>query len=258
MRVLITGASFGIGREMAKVFYKKGWSLVLCARSETALFELKNELENGLEKNLQKQQTVEILVADLSKREEVFSLYEKTGEIDALVNNAGFGVFGEFTTTDLQKERQMIDLNIVAVHILTKLFLRDFTAKNSGYILNVASIAAFFPGPVFAGYYASKAYVLRLTRALRAELKAAKSDVYVGALCPGPVKTNFNAVSGAEFAVSGLEADFVARYGVEKMLAKKGIIVPGFLMKLTRFFAAILPETLTEKAVLLVQKGRKK
>ena len=141
MKILITGASSGIGRDLARELSKKGHSLILTARRKNRLEELKTELPN-----------CKIITADLSKEDEVFYLYEKTKneDIDVLINNAGFGLFGEFSKTDLVRETEMIDLNIKAVHILTKLFLKDFKQKNSGYILNVATSAAYMPRPMMS------------------------------------------------------------------------------------------------------------
>ena len=158
MKVLITGASSGIGRDMAEIYSNKGYELILVARSKDKLELLANKLKTK----------VKIIQMDLSIPENCFRLYDlvKDEEIDILINNAGYGVFGKFLDTDLNEELNMIDLNIKAVHILTKLFLRAFKEKNKGSILNVASSAAFSPGPLFSSYYASKAYVVRLTEAL--------------------------------------------------------------------------------------------
>jgi short-subunit dehydrogenase len=154
-KALITGASSGIGRDMARVLSSKGYDLILVARRKDRLEELKNELKTD----------VQILPYDISNYENCISLYNevKDQNIDILINNAGFGIFGDFLSIDLEKELNMIDVNIKSVDILTKLFLKDFKEKNKGYILNVASSAAFLPGPLLSSYYASKAYVLRLT-----------------------------------------------------------------------------------------------
>lgn len=247
MRALITGASSGIGREIAKVLSEKGFDLVICARREDKLLALKSELKTD----------VRVITADLSDEKECFRLHEEAGDIDILVNNAGYGVFGAFDKTDLQKELNMLDLNIISLHILTKLFLHDFIEKNSGHILNVASSAAFMPGPLFSSYYASKAYVLRLTQAIHEELYRAGRSVYIGALCPGPVRTEFNKTAGVEFSLSGLSAEYVAQYAVKKMFAGKTVIVPGAIMKCARFFAKLFPDSLIEKATYMIQKNRR-
>nr|WP_319489509.1 SDR family oxidoreductase [uncultured Caproiciproducens sp.] len=240
MKALITGASSGIGRDMANILSEKGCDLILVARR-------KDRLEQ-VQKNLKTE--TKIICADLSIESACIALYEqvKDENIDILINNAGFGVFGAFDKTDLQKELRMIDTNIRAVHILTKLFLKDFKAKNSGYILNVASSAAFQPGPLLSSYYASKAYVLRLTEAISEELRRSGSAVQICALCPGPVHTEFDAVADVRFSVKGLESRYVAEYAIRKMFEKKLVIVPGTLMKLTRFFGKFL----TEKQMLRI------
>ena len=181
MKALITGASSGIGREIARQLSAMGIDVILVARRMTRLQELKEELEGN----------VQIICMDLRDALSCRMLYERLREedIDILVNNAGFGVYGAFDETDLDKELAMIDVNVRAVHILTKLFLRDFIARDYGYILNVASIAGYLPGPLMAGYYASKAYVLRLSEAIYGELRRKKSNVHITALCPGPVQT---------------------------------------------------------------------
>ena len=150
MIALITGASNGIGKDFAKELSKRGYDLILVARSKDKLEELKKELKTH----------IEIEIMDLSIKENVYKLYEKyQGKIDLLINNAGFGAFGKFSETTLENELNMIDLNITAYHILTKLFLQDFVKKDNGTILNVASSAAFEPGPLMATYYATKSYV---------------------------------------------------------------------------------------------------
>ncbi|MHB8062158.1 MAG: SDR family NAD(P)-dependent oxidoreductase, partial [Ruminiclostridium sp.] len=174
MKALITGASSGIGRDMSIILSKKGYDLILVARRMEKLEELKKTLSTDV-------QTISL---DLSKEESCFSLYEqvKNESVDILINNAGFGIFGAFDEIDIHEELKMLNTNIIAVDILTKLFLKDFKRKNSGYILNVASSAAFLPGPLLSSYYASKAYVLRLTEAIHEELRRAGSKVYVGSL----------------------------------------------------------------------------
>lgn len=239
MKALITGASSGIGRDMAKILSDRGYELILVARREDRLKELQKELKTSSE----------IICADVSNVETCKEVYNKVKDkdIDIVINNAGFGIFGEFTDIDLDRELNMIDVNIKAVDILTKLFLRDFKEKDKGYILNVASSAAFLPGPLLSSYYASKAYVLRLTEAIYEELRHAKSNVYIGALCPGPVDTEFNDVASVKFALKGLTSSYVAKYAIDKMFKRKLIIVPGKIMKCARFFSKITPEKLLLK-----------
>lgn len=166
IQALITGASSGIGRDMARYFDKLGYDLILIARDEKNLEELKKELNVN----------IEIIPIDLSKEDNCKELYNKVKgkNIDILINNAGFGEFGEFTDTNLDKELNMINVNIKAVHILTKLFLQDMKKRNSGHILNVASIAGFMPGPLMTTYYSTKAYIVRLTQSIYEELKKEK------------------------------------------------------------------------------------
>ena len=238
-KALITGASSEIGRDMARVLSNKGYDLILVARRKDRLEELKNELKTN----------VEILPYDISSYENCLSLYNdvKDQDIDILINNAGFGIFGDFLSIALEKELNMIDVNIKSVDILTKLFLKDFNEKDKGYILNVASSAAFLPGPLLSSYYASKAYVLRLTEAIYEELRREKSNVYIGTLCPGPVDTEFNKVANVRFSLKGLTSEYVAKYAIEKMFKKKLIIVPGPIMKMARIGEKLMPEKLLLK-----------
>ena len=166
MKALVTGASSGIGRDIARVLSKKGYDIIAVARDGNKLNELKNELETK----------VEIIALDLEDADSCKELYKvvKNKNIDVLVNDAGFGEFGEFTTTNLDKEISMINTNITATHILTKLFLQDMVKKDKGYILNVSSISGFMPGPLMATYYSTKSYVLRLTRKYIYRIKKTK------------------------------------------------------------------------------------
>ncbi len=247
MKALITGASSGIGADIARQLSKYGCELILAARREDKLKELSYELKTK----------TQIIPIDLSTEENCIKLHELCGDIDILINNAGFGVFGEFTETELASELEMINVNIKAVHILAKLFLKDFKKKDSGYILNVASSAAFFPGPVFSSYYASKAYVYRMTQAIHRELRRSKSNVSISVLCPGPVSTEFGDVANVHFNAPGLESEYVAKLAVNKMFKRKLVIVPGLLMKCTRILSKIFPERLSSVFVWYIQKGKK-
>lgn len=239
MKALITGASSGIGRDIAKELAYRGYDLILVARDEDKMQELAKELKTNSE----------IISMDLSIEQNCRDLYEKVKdkEIDILINNAGFGVYGDFTESDLDKEISMINTNITAMHILMKLFLKDMKKRNSGMILNVASSAAFMPGPLMSAYYASKAYILRLSEGIKEELNKAKSKVQISVLCPGPVKTNFSRVAGVNFGLHSLSSEYVAKYTVKKMLKGKFIIVPGSLMRVIRFFTKITPNWLVSK-----------
>ena len=235
MKALITGASSGIGRDMARYLASLGWDLILVARREDRLLELKRELPSV---------GVRLMTLDVGREQDCFTLYEQTKDdnVDMLINNAGFGLAGEFTTTDLDTELNMIDVNIRAVHILTKLFLRDFVERDSGFILNVASSAGFMPGPLLSTYYATKNYVLRLTEAIYEELRRKGSRVKISALCPGPVNTEFNAVAKVKFAMNGISSEYCARTAIDGALQGKLIIIPGGMLKAGLFFRRFLPE----------------
>lgn len=249
MKVLITGASSGIGRDMARTFSKKGYNLVLVARDENKLNSVKNELEKNDIK-------VDTIIMDLSKEENCIKLHEKINDIDILVNNAGFGDCGDFSKTDLNKEINMIKTNITAYHILTKLYLIDMKNKNSGKILNVASIAGFMPGPLMATYYATKAYIVRLSEAIREELKKDKSKVQISILCPGPVDTNFNKVANVKFNLKEANSQDIANYAIKKLEKGKFYIIPGIGVKLAKFGARLLPITLISKMTYKVQQRK--
>ena len=250
MKVLITGASSGIGKDMAKIMASKGNDLVIVARNEEELKKLAKELE---EENKIK---VEVIAMDLSKEENCIELHQKVQNVDILINNAGFGDCGDFTKTSLQKEINMIQTNIIAYHILTKLYLIDMKEKNSGKILNVASIAGFMPGPLMATYYATKAYVVRLSEAIREELKKEKSKVQISILCPGPVNTNFNNVADVEFAIKGLSSEYVAKYAIKKFEKGKFYIIPGFSIKCARIAVKFAPSNLVSKITYKIQKRK--
>lgn len=249
-KVLITGASSGIGREIARILDIYGCELILVARREERLRALA-ECLNG---------TPRIIAMDIGTAEQAKTLYEITKDenIDILINNAGFGVYGAFTETSTSREVEMIRLNVEAMHVLFKSFLKDFREKDSGYILNVASAAAFAPGPYMAAYYASKAYVLRLTQAAAFELSEARSNVSVSALCPGPVETEFNQVAGVNFSVSPLSSRYVAKYAIQQMFKGKTVIIPGTSMKLAAFASKVVPSCVAAKITAEVQKHKQK
>ncbi len=250
MKALITGASSGIGRDMAIYLSSLGWELILVGRNEERLNEVSKIINTK----------TEIISLDLSKDDAPKKLYSmcKNKGINMLVNNAGFGLFGEFDKTDLTAELDMINLNIKAVHILTKLFLRDFKKRNSGYILNVASAAAFMPGPLLSTYYATKAYVLRLTNAIAQELKESKSKVSISALCPGPVNTEFNNRAGVVFSIKPISSEFVAKYAIDKTLAGKHVIIPTAKMKICCALSPIVPNSILSPIVYRIQKKKMK
>lgn len=246
---VVTGASSGIGRDIAIELSKAGYDLVLCARRGDRLEELRAMLKTN----------VEIITMDLAISENCFSLFDrcKNKDVEILVNNAGFGLFGEFCDSDLTRELEMIDLNVKSLHILMKLFLREFVKKDRGRILNVASAAGFLPaGPFISTYYGTKAYVLNLTRGVAKELKKAGSSVTVSALCPGPVKTEFNKVAGGKFAIVGMESEKTAQIAVNDMMKGKTVIAPGALVKIGRVLAKFLPESVLAAAAYKFQNSK--
>lgn len=246
MKALITGASSGIGKEIARYLAKLDYDLILVARSTEKLYQLREELSNV---------NVRVITLDLSREQDSFDLYEhlKDEQVDFLVNNAGFGAYGKFTEVPLEKEIQLIHTNISAVHILTKLFLQDMVKRNSGYILNVGSAAGFLAGPTFSSYYASKNYVVRLTQAIHEELRRDNINVGVSVLCPGPVKTNFNDTANVKFCIRGLTPEYVAKYAVDNTFKGKMIITPGFEMKATKFLQHFVSEKMLTRISYNVQ-----
>ena len=244
MKVLITGASSGIGLSMAKYFDSIGYDLILVTRDKSKL------------SNIKFNNKVDIFSTDISDVDNCIKLYNKYSDVDILVNNAGFGLFGEFNDTDLDKEMNMIDVNIKALHVLTKLYLKNMVKKDSGHILNVGSIAGFMPGPLMDSYYASKNYVVRLSQGIKEELRRKKSNVGIHVLCPGPVKTNFDNVAGVSFSLKGMDSDYVAKYAIDMMLKGKFIIIPGFSIKMLRFVSKIIPDSLLVKMVYNSQKRK--
>lgn len=250
MVALITGASSGIGRDMARYLASKNIDLILVARRKERLEELKKELDVS----------VTIVVLDLLEEKNCYQLYEKfeKEKIDILINNAGFGLFGTFDKTDLERELEMIQLNIIAYHILTKLFLQKFERDGGGYILNVCSSAGFLAGPRLSTYYATKNYVLKLTMAIYEELRHEKSPVVLSALCPGPVNTEFNKVAHGKFKVDGASSSYVAKYAIDKMFQKKLLIVPTFSMKMGLFFSRFLPWKVLLKITYQIQYRKNK
>lgn len=251
MIALVTGASSGIGYDIAKELSFLGYDIIAVARNKDKLEKLKKECKTD----------VKIIVMDLSYEKNVFKLYEETKDenIDILVNDAGFGVFGNFTETELHRELNLIEVNIKALHILTKLFLQDMVKKDSGRILNVSSISGMMPsGPMMSSYYASKAYVLSLTRGIYTELKKLKSNVKISVLCPGPVATDFNNVANVKFQIKPLSSEYVAKYTVNKMFKNKLEIVPGFSIKCIRVFSKIIPSRILSNISYRMQIRKKK
>lgn len=250
MKALVTGATSGIGMSIAKKLSKKGWGLVLTGRNEKVLESLKEKLGGD----------TEIIAADLSDKKEVFRVYEfcRDKNIDMLVNNAGYGLFGKCEEIDLEDELNMLGVNITALHILTKLFLRDFKKRDRGIILNVASAAGFMSGPLMSSYYASKNYVVRLTLAIYEELRRDKSNVTITMLCPGPVDTEFNNRAGVRFSVRPISADAAAECALKKALAGKLFAIPSAGVKLGVIGSRFVPHKLLSAVVYHIQHGKLK
>lgn len=251
MKALITGASSGLGRDMAYVLSEMGYDIIAVARREDRLKELKASLKTN----------VEIVCCDVTDKTQCEILGNLAKDVDVFINNAGFGVFGNFDVTDLDSELRMLDTNVRALHILTKIVSRTFKERGYGHILNVASLAAFFPGPMFGAYYATKSYVLRLSQAVAEELRQAGSKVKISVLCPGPVHTEFGDVANVNFGTGKEKATKhlvltsmdVARYAIKKMFAGKEVIVPGVIMKIAVGLRRILPDKTLAKVVYLIQ-----
>ena len=257
MTALVTGASGGIGLELARLLAADGHDLVLVARSGDKLARLAEEL-SGEHKTVAR-----VIVSDLARPDapqEIFDdLQEKGVAIDVLVNNAGFGSYGLFAETDLRSELDMLQVNVVALTHLTKLFLPGMIARRRGYVMNVASTAAFQPGPLMAVYYASKAYVLSLTEALANECEG--TGVTVSALCPGPTETGFVAAAGMSdsklFDRGPMDARTVAEAGYRGMLKGKTIVIPGLRNALVARAVGFAPRRMVTKVVRGIQEKRK-
>jgi hypothetical protein len=249
MKALITGASSGIGRDMARYLSNLGYDLVIVARRENLLEELKKDLKTN----------VQIECMDVSIPENCKELVEKHPDIDILINNAGFGKFGEFAKTNIDEEISMINTNVVAVQVLTKLYLQKMEEKNKGYILNVASIAGLLPGgPLMTTYYATKSYIVSMTRSISEELRIKNSGVKISSLCPGPVNTNFDNVANVKFSLRGLSSEYVAKYAIDKMFKGKKIIIPGFSIKALAILSKFAPTNIVLYMTYKRQKAKEK
>ena len=248
MKVLITGASSGLGAEMARQLAPKCEAMVLTGRNEERLEKLKEELSGACA-------GIKTVSLELDKPENCYKLHEDYPDVDFLINNAGFGDFGEFTQTSLEKELSMIDTNVRALHILTKLYLCDMVKADRGRILNVASIAAFMPGPLMATYYATKAYVMRLSESVRKELKKAGSKVKISILCPGPVKTGFEKAANIKFNFEGADCRKVVKDALKHL--DRYYTVPTFPVRIGKFFVKISPSRLIATFIYMAQNRRR-
>ena len=253
--VLITGASSGIGREFSKLFAEKGYRLVITARREKNLEEFKK---------MYPEHNVEVIPCDLGSEAGAEYLYnevkKRSIKVDILINNAGFGLFGEFYETDIEKEKKMIDLNVKALVELSKYFLQEMLERNSGRILNVASIAAFQPGPYISVYYASKAFVLSFSEALRNEVR--NTGVCISVLCPGPVETEFE--KSSELTKSKLfsklkpiTAEKVAYAGYRGLMKNRAVIIPGFFNRAAITAGTFVPTGIKVNIARKIQEKKK-
>lgn len=231
MKALITGASSGIGLEMAKYLSSLGHEVILVANDERKLNSVKDVMTTD----------TKVYCYDLSVIDNCFLLYDKVKDekIDIVINNAGYGIFGDYEMDNIDREMNMIDLNVKCLHILTKLFVNN---KNTKYIMNVASSAGLMRGgPLMSGYYATKSYVCSYSFALYEELRRRGVDKHISVLCPGPVNTNFNKVANVKFNIKSLEAPEVAKYAIDKMFKNKLLIIPGTTVRLGVFLSRFLP-----------------
>ncbi len=244
MLAVITGASSGLGKEFAVQLDSAGYDTVLVARREDKLLETKKLLKNKCE----------IFVCDLSDRKNCFEVFNKYPDADVLINNAGFGSFGEIAESDIDRDLKMIDTNVTAQYVLMKLYLEKFKERKSGYILNTASAAAFMAGPYFGLYYASKSFVMRISQAASREAK--EYGVGVSALCPGSVATEFNSVAKTTFSSKPLTAEKVVAYSLKQMFKKKPLIIPSAKIKAAFVMSKLMPEPLLTEFSCHTQKKR--
>lgn len=249
MKALVTGASSGIGYSIARYLSKLGFDLIVVARRKDCLLNLKKECSTN----------VEIIDLDLSIISNMYKLYDMTKykKIDVLVNNAGVGLYGEFYDIDTSKEISMLNLNVIATDVITKLYLKDMVKRNSGRILNVSSVIGFMPGPLMSSYYASKAYITSMSRAINTELKMKKINVSVSTLCAGAVDTNFNSDLGISFFIPPSSSEKVAEYAIKKLMKNKEVIIPGTLNKLAYVLNKVVPIRISRYPLYISQNGKR-
>jgi len=255
---LLTGASSGIGFELAKIFAAKNHNLILAARSKETLEKLAEDLRKAHKVK------VEVIAMDLSQESAPSTLFQtcqdRSLRVNILVNNAGFGDNAAFLKSDWKRQENMMDLNMKSLTHLCYLFLPAMVAARQGAILNVASTAAFQPGPFMSVYYATKAYVLSFSEALNEELRG--TGVYVSTLCPGPTMSGFQQAAGMDTAllfklgVPGSQA--VAEYAYNALIARKSVAVHGFMNKISVFAVRFLPRGLVVRIVRMLQEKRMK
>ncbi|MCK4552239.1 MAG: SDR family oxidoreductase [Tenericutes bacterium] len=247
MYALITGASSGLGKEIAYILSKEGYDLILVARRENKLIEIKNHLElNGSH--------VIIEAVDLSIYDNCISLFEKVKQyqINLFINNAGFGLVGLFENTDLDTELSMINLNVITLQILTKLYIQNFS---KGTVVNIGSLAGYLPTPNLSVYAASKAYVHNFSRAVDYELRKNKRNVRVLTVMPGPVKTEFNNIAKSKIN-RGMEANKCANIIVKGIKKQKSTIIPGFSNKILSILIKFIPVKILLRAAYNIQRKK--
>lgn len=248
MKCLVTGASSGIGKEMAKCLSKLGHEVILVSKDKVRLEKVSKTLERS-----------SIYLCDLSKSDEVdgllkFILKEKP---EVVINDAGFGAFGNYKEVTLEREMEMLEVNVKSLHKITKTCLKYMDSNN--YIMNVASIAGLLPGgPLLGTYYATKSYVRSYSLGIYEELRRNGSKVSISVLCPGPVDTNFNNVAGGHFSINSKTSEFVGSYAIRKMFKKKLIIVPGLDVKLGYIAGKFLPIKLILKVLYKVEHRKRR
>ena len=245
----ITGAGSGIGREFARQLSRQGCALILVGRDERKLRKTAGLC--GPE--------TEIIICDLSDESACFRLAAdlKKRPVDLLINNAGFGYVGEFVSGDPENDLAMFHVNAEAVHILTRAVLPRMIRADKGYILNTASTAGLLcGGPYMASYYASKAYVVSLTTSIAAELRQRGSHVHISALCPGPVRTGFDARAGVRRPLPGITPEKCVSYCLSQMKRHKLIIIPGAAVRTGTYLAKLLPRKLQSRVIAIGQKRK--
>ena len=249
---LITGASMGIGLDLAVLAARDGFDCILVSRSEPRLHELKKVLEKRY------RVAVHVVAMDLSKPDAARTLVQTIEEngwtVDFLINNAGFGTSGAFVDIDAETEAEEVRLNVNTLTELTKAYLPRMVERDYGYVLNVASVAAFQPGPYMAVYYATKAYVLSLTEAIHAEVKG--TNVHVSVLCPGPTETDFFNRAGNEMMVAKMPSHLVAFFGYKGVMNNKRVIVPGVTNQLLVGLAKVMPRAVSLEILRRFQKPK--
>ena len=249
---LVTGASSGLGVDFARQLAARGASIVLVARREDQLQAVASTIEKDFGVK------AHILAFDLAAPGAPQALYDQLQQrnlqVDILVNNAGFGIFGNFAEVPWEREKAMLDIDIIALTHMTKIFLQDMLKRKSGYILQVASIGAYQPSPTYATYSAAKAYVLMMGEALNYELRS--SGVSVTVISPGVTATEFLKVSGQSASlyqrIMMMDSPTVARIGIENMLRRRSSVVPGFLNGLMAFSTRLMPRSMQSAAANLL------